>query len=227
MGISYNTSIVREGLVLYLDAANPKSYSGSGTAWYNLIDNSSFTSYGSPTFSINSFYFTGYKNFSKTGLSIPLTSEITMSCWYKQTAAGLGSPRLIETYQSGSTTYASHCLAIDTDGSIRCWLDKSGATNSRFITLDDPTAYLFNIWRNLSFTFSSPDAKLYVNGNVTQSASIVETDIDDINTIYVGAAQDTSNYFTGYISNVSIYNRALSASEIQQNFQATRSRYGI
>ena len=54
MGIAYNTSMVSDGLVVYVDAANPRSYSGTGNTWYDLRGNRNFTLQNNPPFFANS-----------------------------------------------------------------------------------------------------------------------------------------------------------------------------
>jgi hypothetical protein len=75
MGIGYNTSVVRDGLVLYLDAANSKSYPGSGTTIYDLVNNYNSTMYG-VTHNTN-----GYFSFAGTGErdSAPIGEYISLS----------------------------------------------------------------------------------------------------------------------------------------------------
>jgi hypothetical protein len=74
MGLGHSPSIVRDGLVLYLDAANPKSYPGSGTTWFDLKGTSNSTLSNGPTF-VNSnkgyFSFDGVNDY--TQINIPTT----------------------------------------------------------------------------------------------------------------------------------------------------------
>ena len=83
-----------------------------------------------------------------------------------------------------------------------------------------------NAWNNISYTYvkSSSSASIYKNGVLQGSGSIASF----IGTTNILIGRWASNYyFSGNGSNYKIYNRALSAAEIQQNFNATRSRYGI
>ncbi len=235
--LGHGASIVRDGLVLHLDAANPKSYSGSGTVWNDLSGNGNHVTMDSvyvPVYNSSGyFYFNGGANFETQSANIVLSSEVTLSGWYKRTGSGGGSPRILETHQTGALVSASNCLAVDTDGSLRAWVDVNGTTSSRIGDADDSTQYGLNIWKMFTMTYNGSQVKIYVNGVNTASYSGSNSNIDDANIITIGAISDintythNAHYFTGNISISKIYNRALSTTEIQQNFEATRDRYGI
>ena len=85
MGFFRGPNIVRDGLVLALDAASPRSYPGSGTTWYDLSGNSNdFTISGSPTYSNGEFTINESQNFYRN--SIPTNSTTaTFVLFYKTT----------------------------------------------------------------------------------------------------------------------------------------------
>ena len=90
-----------------------------------------------------------------------------------------------------------------------------------------PQMVSINTWTNLSVTMISTTVNHYLNGILNGSGTL-STTITDINSpLYIGARGNNSYYCTGKISQIRIYNRALSQSEIQQNFNASRSRYGV
>jgi hypothetical protein len=96
------------------------------------------------------------------------------------------------------------------------------------------TGYLnLNQWYNFTFVANSADnsLKIYVNG-IIESSSTVTTYNGTLKvnlgaTLNIGADPNRSRYFGGNIASTQIYNRALSAQEVQQNFNALRGRYGI
>ena len=230
---------ITNGLVFYVDAGNPSSWSGSGTVLNDLSGNGYDVTMDVtfvPTYSVlggGSFYFTGGANFETQAANIVLTDSITMISWYYQTGSGSGSPRILEMIESGTTSgSASNCLAVDPDGSHRAWVDISGTTNSRIAQTNDATARPLNTWGMIAYTFDGSNGRLYYNGVLTDTIAGSNNNIDDINTITIGAIPDVgflhSNHsFTGNIAITQVYNRTLSASEIMDTFNAGKSRFGL
>jgi hypothetical protein len=90
MGIAYNTSIVRDGLVLYLDAANKKSYSGTGTVWKDLSGQSNngtlVNGVGYSSDNKGAMAFDGVDDYVDSGEASflgPSLSGLTVSCWIR------------------------------------------------------------------------------------------------------------------------------------------------
>lgn len=244
MGTFYNSNISTNRLVLCLDAANPRSYPGSGNTWYDLSGyghNVVKDSIYSPSFNENGYFsFTGGQNFETQLANISFSSEITMICWYKQTGAGLGAPRLLEMNISteNSSPANGHAIVVDTDYAVRGWVDTQGTVSARIESLDSELALAANTWRMLSYTYAgtSGSSKMYYNGtaqNLTRTSPLASSSLDNISIITIGAISDyktyqhNQNYFVGDISMCYVYNKALSPQEINQNFNATRGRYGI
>ena len=220
MGIAYNPRIVTDGLVLCLDAANSKSYPGSGTTWTDLSGNGNTgTLTNGPTYSSSNggaLVFDGtddYVNAPNTSL-IHRTSNWTYSCWVYFS----GTPGLGTIFENGSWT---SCLLIrfETNG-ITIY---SMSTYWGKFTLT-PT---LGIWYKLDFIRNGNSIDFYLNGVYSQSISFT-ADIQPSSNLFIGTSQHaTYQVFNGRISNTQIYNRALSAAEVSQNFNATRSRFGI
>ncbi len=234
MSTSYSPRIVTSGLVLLLDAANTKSYPGSGTAWNDLSGEGNNLTNDGATFNTSGFWsFAGDGgNLESQLLNIPLTNGITMCCWWRMTGTGFGSPRIFETLITGGSAPYGHALAVDTDGSLRTWIDENSTTTDRFLTLDDPTTFYDGNWHYLVMTYQDPIGVLYIDGVPTENASISTTGLDDINIITIGAVTDyggtfthASNCFQGDIAICQLYNRGLSSNEVLQNYNATKGRY--
>jgi hypothetical protein len=217
MGIFYNTSIVKDGLVLCLDAANQKSYPGSGTTWTDLSgrgNNGTLTN--GPTYSAangGSLVFNGINNTVTLGavLSGNTVTPFTLMAWTKtSTAAGW------QTVVGTAGTYRQ----IGFSGTTFYWGGNAGAGNS----LVSGGVVTANIWYHLAFTFDGTTGYGYLN-TIQTTGSIGSNGGTIGNSIL--SSYGAGEYLNGNISNVQIYNRALSAAEIDQNFQATRDRYGI
>ena len=223
MGISYSPKIVTSGLVLCLDAANIKSYPGSGTTWFDLSGNgNNGPIVNSPTFSNNVFTFS---NALQQGVNIPYKSEWrligsnTITYW----ANGVGdSNRTVVGYEKGSWRgYQLLSNGVAYSGS-----DGSNDLNVSFTKASNDWVMLaWVIDRSAGFYY------LYRNGILQTSSAITHPDLSSSfsggNLTIGSSAGSATRFYTGSISSVSFYTRALSAAEVQQNFNAIRGRYGI
>ena len=220
MALSHgNAQIVTNGLVLCLDAANSKSYSGSGDTWFDLSGNGrNATVTGSPTFTNGYFDITSdstYISLSNSGL-VPRTNDFTYSTWINfdgfdvhDTIFENGSWQntLLFRYETNSVNvYAAAAL----QGSFS-WTATAG------------------VWYNVVFKRESGTCSMYINNTLTGTPFTMTTDINLTNTnLFLMRSQHTTGQFLdGKISTFSIYNRALTASEIQQNYNALKGRFGL
>ena len=210
-------NIIDDGLVLYLDAGNSASYSGSGTTWTDLSGNDNTgTLTNGPTYSSangGSIVFDGTNDYvSLTNNSLP-TGDYTINCWIK-------SPSTIPVSDYDiiiSTSQYYWYLAIFSD---RFRIDNNSSGTFAF----GPTVTA-NTFYNLTVSRTSNIDTTYVNsvnhGTVGNSVTLSGN-------WEIGRwANSPSHYWNSNIYQVSIYNRALTATEVTQNFNALRSRYSI
>jgi hypothetical protein len=222
MTINYSPRISTDGLVLCLDAGNTKSYPGSGTTWSDLSKNGAVgTLVNGPTFSsINSgvLTFDGVDDRINVMNSIPSLSELT-----------------IELFLRTSVVDSTQNIFLDQLSSLRYEITNTNKFNIHLGTgsawiytfLNSSTTIVANTWYHTAWTWSGSTAVIYVNGVAENSLNNAAAS-SGTGLITLGQhTPDTSYAWAGNMSNVKIYNRALSASEIQQNFQALRGRYGI
>jgi hypothetical protein len=222
-------NIIDDGLVLYLDAGNRKSYPGSGTTWFDKSGRgNNGTLINGPTFntgSLGSVVFDGVNDYVNCGNStvLNLVNDLTLSCWVKSTGrSGLYRVIINKNYTNNNPTYE---MGIS-NGNKLYWygngVDKYGTTN---IQLN--TNYHFTITIN-SLTKTGV---LYINGSVESSMSGLATQLANSEPLNVGVDAPTGinegAFFNGNIYNTSIYNRALSAQEILQNYNATKGRFNL
>ena len=215
-------NIIYDGLLLNLDAANSRSYPGTGTTWTDLSGNGrNATIIGSLAFSSgDNGYFSGFGNgtyisMSNSGL-IPRTNDFTYSCWVYFNAVD-GTDTIFE---NGSWTdtllfrYESTQFTIYAEGALRGTVVWPAVINS---------------WRNIVLIRSGGIVSCYINNVLTGTPFTMTTDIDLANTqLWLMRSQHAADQQTnGRISNFMIYNRALSVSEIAQNFNAMKGRYGL
>ena len=237
MGISYNPHTVTDGLVLALDAANTKSYPGSGTAWTDLSGRGNTgTLQGSPTYNSSnraSFTLNGSNQYATiTGYKgITGTAARTSIIWFKTNVLN-ASYRLLGwgTVSIGakwnisleSTTYRAR-VELAGGAAVTC---NSGTQN-----VADTNWHMVAATAPANGTAN--DIKIYIDGNLITDVTILSgaTSINTASNIDVsfGASlvDGVPGYLNGHIAVAQIYNRALTAAEILKNFNALRGRYGI
>jgi len=222
MAIYDNPKIVTNELVLHLDAANIRSYPGSGTDWFDLSgqgNNGTLTN--GPTFNANnagSIVFDGVDDY----IAIPHTTvldsslSMTLSAWVYITS-------FVTNMSIFGKAAGGNGYDFRIDSSSKLNLVKYNVTDQP-INLATPLSTL--TWYNIAAVQSSTKVEFFVNG--VSVGSFVNSQAYGINTGGVRIARNRNIIYTpGYISNVYFYNRVLSAAEIRQNFNALRGRFAI
>jgi len=232
MAISYNPRIVTDGLVLALDAGNTKSYPGSGTTWTDLSgngNNGTLINMDGPNLdSANggSFTFDGineYISISNLGLS-----DHTIEGWINSSDGSQGGAdgntiiSIIGTYSAVGTAKYTYIGVLGNN--VLTFRMDDGNISHRVIA---DVTYTDNQWYHTAITYNSNGTTIaYLNGEQLQSRSYTPNVVFN-NTPFNVSRAENGKYFNGLVPIVRSYNRALTASEIQQNFNATRSRFGI
>lgn len=224
MAIVYNNiTIVTDGLVLCLDAANPRSYSGSGTTWTDLsgLGNNGTLTNG-PTYNsgnLGSIVFDGVND--TVDFTFDLRTSWSYECWVMHTTingfAFLGQ---------GTTSNNNGLHIWFRDGSNLRFGMYANDTDALSLTT------LTNIWYHYCFTYNhnSPYTKrIYRNGvELTGTIQQTQSQYSGTGIVRIGATYGSGgNFGSGRISNVKLYNRVLTLEEISQNFNAVRGRFGI
>ena len=237
-------NIITDSLVLLLDSANTRSYPGSGTTWSDLSRSGNNGSLiNGPTFNSSnggSIVLDGVDDYfiTPTGLTptLNITSQITLDIQIKSTALANAS--------SGDGLI---CKGLSTDlntGVYELGLIQSGGTNYPYfrMRIDSSTpTYLptsipisLNQIYNIVCTYNGSIMRIYINGQESGSglatSGLIQTNTQQlsigvryVHVINVGF----DSYFSGNIYSTRIYNRALSPSEILQNYNSIKSRFGL
>ena len=222
MGLSHSPKVISDGLVLYLDATNPRSYSGTGSTWTDLSAygyNSTLVS--SPTY-INNKYGQLAFNGSTQYATVPYTSTLwngqvfTLSVWAKKIGTGDQGTRGIMI--SKNINYIDHAFNGKTMASFR---NNSGG--QYLIYGNNPASY--NEWRHYAITYDGTVGILYENGAATGSTTLAMVVNSTSADLHIGRWDGGTHYFNGCISGAMVYNRALSADEVLQNYNATKYKY--
>lgn len=228
MAIIRGPKIIKSGLVLALDAADRNSYIGSGTIWRDMSgNNNNATLISGPAFSSEKggcIVFDGTNDYAQVE-NTSLLSEFsqTISLWYKYSAIKNSAPLVTKT-DTGSL-YNEGYIAGQDNNTMFVTLRLSGVSYS--ISYNGGQ---IGVWYNLVFTFASSVAlRGYINGVLFQSTNLPLISTLTTQPLRIGNSVSFAfpDYFNGAVSNLLIYNRQLSNTEILQNYNATRKRFGL
>ena len=218
MAFNYSPKIITDGLVLYLDAANTRSYPGSGTVWSDLSrggNNGTLTN--GPTFNSGnggSIVFDGSNDYILLPNGILSgTGNFTVNQWIKSNSTNYGTT--FGNFPSGNLQiiYGINYIGM--------YLDNSTAYVSSPNSIYTQNIIMITALRSGTTTY------FYINGILQKTGSSSSTIGNTNSTFRIGTNTINSEAFPGNIYNTQIYNRALSAQEIQQNYNATKGRYGL
>ena len=236
MAFNYSPKIVTDGLVFAVDAANKKSYPGSGTTWTDLAGSNDGTLTNGPTFNSGdggSIVFDGTDDLVDFGNILNLgTNDLTINQW-------LQIDSISGTYgMSWSKSYAAtgnYRLAVGFNSNRTPLIFMRGT--SVLVFESSTTVLSQNTWANVTWVFDrSGNANIYLNGtNLELNADI--SSMENLNfqsnhPFRVGSYTDSNNTgvllpFSGKISTTMVYFKALTATEITQNYNALKSRFGL
>jgi hypothetical protein len=214
---------VTDGLVLCLDAANPRSYISGATVWNDLTYNvSGGTLTNGPTFSSangGSIVFDGTNNSVLVSNSSNFTvSEMTIGAWFisKKNVRNYITTKLNDSWYVGIGPGGtiSGKLSFYVEGTSGGWLQGLTTINQ-------------NQWYYGVCTFKSNISSIYINGTLDTSATRTGFIPNGTADVYIGRRPDDGSYFWGNIGQTQIYNRALSEQEVLQNYNSTKSRFGL
>jgi hypothetical protein len=219
--------IVKDDLVLHLDAGYSKSYSGTGATWHDLSGkrNNGTLVNGVGYFDDNlgSLSFDGVDDYiSSFPIQLSGTGSNTINVWFKvltTSRTGLCGTR-------GALVATGWVLTVNRNAAGRLTYFHTGGSE-----LELNAGILTNTWYCATSTYNTSSAivTLYLNGNQIGSpqSSFSTISASSFNGVIGAEDEQFNTKFNGNIAQVSIYNRALTASEVAQNFNALRNRFGV
>jgi len=226
MGLSHSPRIVTDGLVLCLDAANSRSYPGTGTTWTDLKGENNGTLTNGLTFDGDNnggIGFDGSNNYVEIANSSGSEynfSNMSFGCWFKSSST------------QAITPLASKISNIF--GGVNGWLMQIGSSDGLYFRPSYAGSSAItsqNVrdgnWHYAIGTADGTNAKIYVDGVLKNTASNGNTSNSTFS-VYIGAwgfLGSLAYYAEANIASVHIYNKALDDSEVLQNYLATRGRY--
>ena len=228
------SSIVTSDLFLHVDAGNDASYSGSGTTWTDLSGNGNNITLSSSGISYDSsdgdgsIVFDGTDGKGSSSLSIDNIDDDggSLELWCKITDTS--GYRHIAGWRGGNCSF--YLLLLFNDGRVEARADGSGS-NVDIVTSDYGTSFWANNWSHIVFTLNRSDNKtrFYLNGSlVATSSSTVGAMGSNTSFELMKTAALSSATAAGKLSQVRVYKgKALSLSEVVQNYDHSKSRYGL
>jgi hypothetical protein len=221
--------VITDGLVLDLDASNRYSYPGTGTSWTDLSGNgNNGTLIGEPSFNSGnggSIVFDGSNDRVNLGTTsiLKFTNNFTINIWFKFNTL-LGFQAIISNNENGGYGI------IANPGNSR--LETFYWVNGYKRSGDSMTNYNTSSWFNVSVSFNGNNIIFYRNGNLIENVSAIGTVSTTNEPLTIGAnpignGASFSDFFNGRIAIIQLYNRALSAAEVLQNYNATKGRFGL
>ncbi len=235
--VSYLGGIVKDGLVLDLDAGKLDSYPKYGTRWGDVSGNGNFaTLINGPTFSSEAggcIVLDGVNTYMPTNVTTNY-SVLTLSAWVKPSVGtGVDTGYILNKNSYWATTTDSWPAAfgVSQDGKKGSFTITNGTCYNLSCGSQVTGATSVNAWNYIVATYDGTNVIFYVNGSLTESKSFTSAlpstafawTIGRSSSQFSGGVGGT--FYKGSVNNVMLYNRALSASEILQNYNATKGRY--
>ena len=238
MGLIHSPHIVTDGLVLCLDAANSRSYPGTGTTWTDLKGNNNGTLTNGPTFDVGnrgSISLDGSNDMIRIAdndvNALPVTDfPLTVAIWIKTT----DSEAYIFNFTSQpSDWYEEYDLYITSNTTISRIDGNTGNFNT---VIEDPSTINDGEWHYVvSASSSSSNHKTYIDGQLISTLTTDVGSMDEgtgvgLNSFTLGVKRHQPDGTYQYHSQAhygmcKVYNRSLTADEVRQNYLATKGRY--
>ena len=232
-------NIVTSGLVFNVDAGLVGSFPTTGSTWYDisggnitgsLVNAPIFNSLNSGSLLFDNIFINNYVTFGNQNLGIDLTSK--SFCVWVNLSASISNPTAIidKEFDNSAADQGGWGFWVGSDRKLWWW-----NTSNQDIRDTGPTTIGTNVWTHIAVTYnnSTKTAAFYINGSLNSSASNANisekssgTQSLAISVARVGTPSQ-QGYINGAVGNALVYNRVLSATEISQNYNVQRSRFGV
>ena len=235
MGAKGGLHILTNGLTYYIDAANPKSYTSGSSTTFNMLDT---TQTGSFTNDVGATDSGGESSFvfGLDGIDdvIKLNSrfaeagqtDITVSIWFKTAGDGTSGYNGLMNEIATTNPHRSRILLTNLGTAVYYTINSTQRIATLSSTIPDDT------WTNLTLTKDSVvGSKLYINsiyefGHSSDTGTIAgQSSATVFPGAVLGIGAETVYYMNGEISNVIVYNRALTSGEVIKNYNALKKRF--
>jgi hypothetical protein len=240
--IIYNAPPLDADIKVFLDAGNPSSYPGSGTTWYDLTtNNNDLTLTGSVTYNstTGSFYFSGSNNYAftqaATNLSVGTGNQTTI-LWTRYSGPTSDSVYYYA-YENGydilSSGQSNMMLFGDAGFSYKFEMFYGPNNLASYMPSFDTNPWSYtkttmnNVWYQCAMVRTGDIIYYYINGvQIGGRPGFSANSLTNTNSLYIGKSRSTNNGYVGDISMFSIWNKALTTTEILNDFNTYKARYG-
>ena len=216
--------LVTQGLTMHLDAGNKNSYVGSGTSWLDLNGSNNGTLTNSPTFNSSnggSIVFDGVNDYVSLGNSniFSITNQVSVFSWVNiDSASGWDG---IFGADSNSGGFMHFQLF---NGGLNAYMYGPNVGYDRL----DGVNLTAGTWNEVGLTFGDTVLRMYINGQqLSTTVNGTANNFSSATDIRIGRVHDDSRFFGGKIAICKVYNRTLTSTEIKQNYNAQKSRFGL
>lgn len=236
-------TVVKDGLILNIDAGDTNSYPGTGVTWSDRsIQANSLTLTNGPVYDTTTspnIVFDGVDDYAvdngnTTLKAISNGGSYTVDAWIKFNSLLVSGQYICGNQNLGVGSYGFGLVAVTNGSIIRFSYVSASSTNTVSFTL--PSGIPTSTWMHLVGTFQ------YDNGTFASVYSVYKNSVQEVNSIAgqpTGTLANSANsFFVGRrpngtipasinLASLKIYNKALSADEVKQNFNAGRGRFGL
>jgi len=212
MGIAYNTSMISDGLVVYVDAANPRSYPGTGNTWYDLSGNNNHMTL------VNGV---GFSSVSGGVMQTDGTNDYIVLSPFDQRFT---NHTVMAAVRYSGATRGRIISAISNNWLLGHWNFQNPVYYAEgwIVGPGVPNNTNWQITTGVE-NYSSDIWSMYINGSLSVSNS---NGSQGPNGLCLGGVGGNSEFSTAEISFLMFYNRLLTADEIKQNYNAIKKRFG-
>ena len=226
MAISAGPSVVEDGLVLCLDAANKLSYAGAGNTWADLVGGNNGVLTNGPTFSEEgggSVVFDGSNDYLESGSNIEITgnSPRTFECW---AYVDNSSSKNVMGGGTESTGKLFDTIIWTNGGYLRVIGHYYGIGFDTIASLPNRNTINLDQWNQIVHLYDGSDAYIYTNGEFSNSKTL-NLDTGNNKVRMFKGFYSPYDHLGGKGSVMRVYNKALTQQEIKQNYKALRGRF--
>ena len=230
------TSLITSGLSFYIDGYVSASYPGTGTTVYDLAGSNNMTLVGGFDATTKSFVFTdnsSHRLYNSSFTGFYNLSSASGTLWVNR-AASNGSGNIYALMSYAVSSYDNYVLyALGEPSTDQLLWGPTGSTQATSLSNSAP----IGSWTNLTWTKQAGQfVKMYKNGVLVYTNNTSDSVAITTNNGYfaigqeqdtVGGGFDTTQDFPGKVAMAAIYNRALTDQEVLDNYNNTKSRFGL